>query len=466
MNILPAYKGEKEIIARDQDTTDIMKEVYAAHRHFIQDYDLITNYFAYKDPVQLAKDIFDYCKNNFTYKIESEKLQTTRSPAGILYTKKIDCKHYSGFIAGVMDAIRRKYKLNFDLYYRFGSYDIFDTMPGHVFVVMVYNGQEYWIDPVLDSFNKRSPAPISYIDKKIRNMALYRLSGLTQPQNISERTKNRISAIADTALGSLYDQYSKKLANELDKATASIPFVSLATGLVSSFFGAGGISDWLTPGGIINELKGAIFGRAFRGGQYWLGEKFRYYILGEDIHTKDPDTVTDAAVSTAITTFSVGFGVPIEDYQDILNLQKGADAYIKRYVDLGADPALISREAVNRAVSLKQSYFPTEYEGNWAAKGLVPKKWDPNDFNKIMFVVPIPNFVANYPDMWKGTYTGLIPDGEVKQGIVIAGKAALAVPQDFKNTVLPGTGFKLSTGNMLLIGAAVVGGYLLLRKKK
>jgi hypothetical protein len=465
LNLLPTYKGEKKQIAKDQDTNDIMREVYAAHKYFAKDYDLITNYFVYTDPVQLAKDVFNYCKQNFTYKIESEKLQTTRSPAGILYTKKIDCKHYSGFIAGVLDAMRRKYKLNFELFYRFGSYDIFDTMPGHVFVVMVYNGQEYWIDPVLDSFNKRSPSPISYIDKKIRNMALYRLSGLTPPQNISERVKMRLSGTVDPNANK-YNQAAQALSNTLNQATASIPFVGLATGLLSSFFGAGGISDWLTPGGIINELKGAIFGRAFRGGQYWLGEKFRYYILGEDIHTRDADVVTDPAVSTAITTFSVGFGVPIEDYQDILNLEKGADAYINRYVTLGADPALISREAVNRAVDLKRRFFPTEYEGNFSAKGAPPKKWDPNNFNQLMYVVPIPNFTANYPDMWRGTYTGLIPDGEVKNGIVIAGKAALAVPQDLKNSVFPGTGFKLSTGNMLLIGAAVVGGYLLLRKKK
>lgn len=459
--ILPdTYKGEKREIVKDQDVNDIMREVYAAHKFFANDYDSVATYFSNTNPVQLAKNVFDYCKDNFTYKIESEAMQTTRSPAGILYTKKIDCKHYAGFIAGVLDAMRRKYKLNFDLYYRFGSYDIFDTMPGHVFVVMVYNGQEYWIDPVLDSFNKRSPRPISYIDKKIRNMALYRLSGMTQPQNISERVKMRLSGAVE---GSKYDQVAQALSNTLNQATASIPFVSLATGLVSSFFGAGGISDWLTPGGIINEIKGAIFGRAFRGGQYWLGEKFRYYILGEDIHTRDADVVTDPAVATAITTFSVGFGVPIEDYVDILNLQKGADAYINRYKTLGADPSLISREAVNRAVTLKQTYFPTEVEGNSSAKGGPPKKWDANDFNKIMYAVPIPNFTANYPDMWKGTFTGIIPDGEVKQGIVIAGKAALAVP---KNLIPAGAGFKMSTGNLLLIGAAVVGGYFLLRKKR
>lgn len=464
MNLLPKYKGQQKLISDNQDTNDIMKEVYNAHKHFAKDYDLLTNYFINTDPVSLAKEVFNYCKENFNYKIEKDSLQTTRSPAGIIYTKNIDCKHYAGFIAGVLDAMRRKYNLKFELFYRFGRYDIFDTMPGHVFVVMKYNEKEYWIDPVLESFNKRFPIPISFIDKKIKNMSLVRISGITQSQNITPRIVNRLQPSMSGAVGeTVYNQAAKVVANALNQATASIPFVGVAQGLIADFFGKGGISDWITPGGIINEIKSAIFGRAFRGGQYWLGEKFRYYIMGEDIHTRDADVVTDPAVSTAITTFSVGFGVPIEDYQDILNLEKGANEYIKRYVTLGANANDISIDAVNRAVELKRKYFPTEYEGNFSAKGVPPKKWNVNDFNTIMYKVPIPNFTAGYADMWKGTYTGLIPDGEIKNGIVIAGKNALAVPDSFKNTF---TGGKMSTGTLLLIGAAVVGGYFLIRKKR
>jgi hypothetical protein len=335
--------------------------------------------------------------------------------------------------------------------------------------VLKYKGKDYWIDPVLDEFNQREPLPISYIDKKIRNM-LVRLSGVTPPQIMTERVVNRLSgtAVVDP-FKSLYDQKAGVLATALGQATAAIPFYDVAVGLLKNFFGnQGGIADWIGTASVINEVKSAIFGRAFRGGQYWLGEKFKYYIVGDNIHTKDADVVTDAAVATAITTFSVGFGVTIEDYQDILNLQKGADAYIARYKTLGADPTLINREAINRAVKLKQTYFPTEAEGNWSAKGVAPKKWDVNDFNKILFVVPIPNFMANYPDMWKGTYTGKIPGGEVKDGIVIAGLANLAVPGTFKNEVLSTTENKIgmSTGTMLLIGAGVIGAYFLLRKKR
>jgi hypothetical protein len=99
---------------------------------------------------------------------------------------------------------------------------------------------------------------------------------------------------------------------------------------------------------LINELQAAVFGRLYRGGQYWLGEKFKYYVLGENIHTRDADIVGDPTVATAITVFSVGFGVPVEDYQDIINLGQSTTAYINRYVSLGADPKLINGAAVAR----------------------------------------------------------------------------------------------------------------------
>jgi len=242
-------------------------------------------------------------------------------------------------------------------------------------------------------------------------------------------------------------------------AVANIPFVGLAQGLVSKFFGPGGISDWLTPSGILNELQAALFGRLYRGGQYWLGEKFRYYVLGENIHTRDADIVTDQAVGTAITVFSVGFGVPVEDYQDIINLGKSAQDYINRYVQLGADPKLINGEAVARAVQLRKTYFPTETEGNFSSTGVAPRKWDLNNFNKIPYAVPIPNFTAPYSAMWSGTYTGLIPDGEVKNGIVLKGTGAAAAEN------LPGAPMKMQT--MLLIAAAVAAvGYFVIRKRR
>ena len=454
-NNLPAFRGIKQVITKDQSTQDIMNEVFRAHFVFKKDYDLLLDYFSAVDPVKLAQQVFTFCKDNIKYKIETENLQSTRSPAGILYLRNGDCKHFSGFVAGILDAARRMYKQKFQLYYRFASYDLLDDMPAHVFVILKVDGKEYWIDPVLKHFNTRTPYPTFFTDKKIP-MALVRLSGLTQPQDfppnfIPQKINRR--AIQGTQPVNLYSKVAEQLGTQLNVITANIPFVALAQGLVTKFFGQGGISDWLTPSGILNELQGALFGRMYRGGQYWLGEKFKYYVLGIDIHTRDADVVTNEAVGTAITTFSVGFGVPIDDYQDILNLQKGADTYLQRYELLGVNRADVNADAVARAVRLKQMYFPTEAEGNFKPTGVAPQKWDLNNFNKISYAAPIPDFTKPYPEMWKNTYSGKIPQGEVKNGIVIAGQAAGAAGS-----------FPLSTA--LIIGAVVVGGYFLLRKKR
>jgi len=463
MNRLPHFRGIKQVIKQDQNTHDIMNEVYKAHFVFLKDYDAMLDYFSAEDPVQLAKQVFKFCKDNIAYRIESENFQTTRSPAGILYLKAGDCKHYAGLVAGILDAVRRSGKMKFDLAYRFASYELLDSVPAHVFVVMKYKGQDYWIDPVLKNFDQRKPAPTFSTDKKIP-MALVRLSGLTQPQNYP---KKRVGAFYDNIAttvstqtgGNAYDQKAAMINTAFNLATSSIPFVSLAQGLASKFFGAGGISDWLSPAGIINELQAAVFGRMYRGGQYWLGEKFKYYVMGENIHTRDADVVGDQTVGTAITVLSVGFGVPVEDYQDIINLGKSAQDYINRYVQLGADLKQINVNAVARAVQLRKMYFPTETEGNFSATGVAPQKWDLNNFNKINYAAPIPNFTAPYSAMWAGTYSGKIPDGEVREGIVINGPLSTAAAN------LPGA--PLSNSKLILIaGAVLVAGYFLIKKRR
>jgi hypothetical protein len=356
--------------------------------------------------------------------------------------------------AGILDALRRCYGYDYKLFYRFGSYELFEMMPAHVFVVLVDQGREYWIDPVLSKFNQRSPAPIYFIDKKIP-MSLVRLSGLSpadqMPKNYQSMGAARVGAGAGS---SLYDAAAQKVGAALNKVVSNIPFVGLAQGILSSFFGPGGLSDWLSVNGILNEVKSALFGRKYTKGQYTMGERFRYYILGENIHTSDADVVTDEAVGTAMTTFSVGFGIPITTNEDLEALEQSADAYISRYVNYGGISANeINREAVNRAVLLKKTYFPGPASGNYAAAGPAPKKWNPADFNKIGYVIPIPDFTkTTIAEMWRSVYTGKIPGGDVKDGVVIAG--------DMTNTVPGGGPIKqgLTIGQWIGLG---VGGFIL-----
>jgi hypothetical protein len=174
LDILPPVNNKKTVIVGDQDVDDIMKEVLNAHAAFRSDYDLICGQYA---GGSVEKRLYDFCKKNFQYRVEDGELQTTKSPAVMLKTRRCDCKGYAGFIAGILDALNRAGAGNYNWYYRFCYYKDKSDDTWHVFVVVKQvGGGEIWIDPVLSGFNKRTPAPMGAIDKKV-TMSLQRLSG-------------------------------------------------------------------------------------------------------------------------------------------------------------------------------------------------------------------------------------------------------------------------------------------------
>lgn len=171
---LPPFTNRQAIIKEDQDVHDIVKEVCNAHKFFEKDYDNIADDFYRQDIYDTCTALFNFCKKNIHYRIESEKEQTTRSPAAIIAIGDGDCKHYAGFIGGVLDGLNRAGE-NINWCYRFASYKNFDRDPQHVFVVVKEkNGNEIWIDPVLSTFDERLK-PNYFIDKKIPMLS--RVSG-------------------------------------------------------------------------------------------------------------------------------------------------------------------------------------------------------------------------------------------------------------------------------------------------
>ena len=176
---LPPFVNRAVLIKSRQNVGDIMIELINCHQFFNSDYDKIANDFNFGKSEGTLIAIFNFLKKNIAYKEESEKNQTSKSPAAIIETGTGDCKHFSLFIGGLLAALQRK-GINFNWSYRFASYQKFDAIPAHVFVVVWLNGQEIWIDPVLDGFNSRRVVPVFYKDKKIHTMALHRLSGLPE----------------------------------------------------------------------------------------------------------------------------------------------------------------------------------------------------------------------------------------------------------------------------------------------
>lgn len=168
---LSPYLGKKKVIVLNQNTSDIIKELIKSHKNNEFEYNKIYKYFDSSNVLNIAKNLFNFCKQNINYKIESGDKQSLRSPAAILINGSGDCKQYSQFIGGILDAINRNSK-RIDWCYRFAAYNNNNDIQ-HVFVVIKINNREYWIDPVLSEFNERKQYNYK-IDKK---MSLYQISG-------------------------------------------------------------------------------------------------------------------------------------------------------------------------------------------------------------------------------------------------------------------------------------------------
>jgi hypothetical protein len=178
------YQGKQHIIVDNQDTIDIIEALINNHYKYRKEYDKIYTYFDGGNVEETGYNVWKFLKDKFVYIPEPEKLQIIHSPGSILTsdTVGIDCKAFTTWSAGIMDAYRRNTGKNFEIFYRFASYDPFDKTPQHVFCVVKDKGIEYWIDPVLNEYDEKKQ-PYYYKDKKIKNMALVAMSGIPEPSN-------------------------------------------------------------------------------------------------------------------------------------------------------------------------------------------------------------------------------------------------------------------------------------------
>lgn len=177
LSALP-FQNKKIMVEQSQTTADIIKGILEKDNQCKNDYLKISYLFAGSNPVETAKNVFNFLQQNSKYKIESEYNQTLRSPAAIVAMGKngIDCKSYALFTNGILDAERTRTGKDYELFYRFAGYNGKDI--GHVFAVLKYKGHEYWIDNVLPTFNNRSVIPSSFKDKKV--MSLYSINGINE----------------------------------------------------------------------------------------------------------------------------------------------------------------------------------------------------------------------------------------------------------------------------------------------
>ena len=193
---LTPFLNQQNVVVENQGVNDIISGILDTHNKYLNEYDKIYPYFIGSDLQETSKNIFDFLKKNVPYDIESNELQFLKSPSSIVSTPS-DCKSYALFSCGVLDAIKRNTGEDFDIIYRFASYDPFDKVPQHVFCVVRGEGEEFWIDPVLNKFNEKKQ-PYFFKEKNVNKMSLVGLSGVNSTQN--EGVGSTLTDIFDSVL--------------------------------------------------------------------------------------------------------------------------------------------------------------------------------------------------------------------------------------------------------------------------
>jgi hypothetical protein len=306
LSVVPPFEGNEEIIKRRQSTPHIIREVLDAHREFAGDYDKIVNDLSFYKTISLEEQLFDFCKK-LHYNVESEEDQTTRSPAGIIQLGRdesigVDCKHYAGYIAGVLDAWNRKVGTReYDWYYRFASYDT-NPAAGHVFVVVKYDDGDLWIDPVLSRLDRRFPSPTFFIDKKPGAM-LKRLSGIDRGFSSASLVKGGKAGCCDHAIGATGAQVSKSISS-LVPIVANIPVI----GTIGTYV--------LEAASIVASIFGDKYSQSTQ--VRWLTSFYENLVLAKP--NRSDNTVNAADCTPAQLWFSTVLGVPVYDALTFHNL--------------------------------------------------------------------------------------------------------------------------------------------------
>jgi len=192
----------------------------------------------------------------------------------------------------------------------------------------------------------------------------------------------------------------------------------------------GGLKDWLmaNPIQFWKKIIQLFTGRKYTSGQYVLGERFIDQIVGGNVSRSQ---VSDADVAQAQTLFTILFGVRITTGEDLDALDYGVQAYYNR-----GEKSDVPREAVERAVFLKQHFYPISSYNNY--------KWDTIYFEQYPLVAPIPGLT-------EGTlYSGDLPGGAVAVNGIIPINAQSILRQYVDSDFNENTGTVTTPGGQVI----------------
>lgn len=269
---------------------------------------------------------------------------------------------------GVLDSLKRKGLINNKIYYRFASYRLLDEIPHHVFaVIQDQDGNEYFIDPVLSSFNERKTY-YHKIDKE-PTMPLYSVSGIG-----AAKKKAAAKAVTQAAK----PKEKKKIVLKIALAPArgsflllvGLNFMGLATKLKNAFANRADDTQnwWKNLGGNPNELLRKVE----------QGAK-KKKLLGADVEFASEGQIgvvatgTAAAAATAapilikLAEFLSKLGIDVKEVSEVGKrvLAKQVKNVVEKKLEADATMEQASQDEVDRIVNqvdnLDQQGKPVNY---------------------------------------------------------------------------------------------------------
>jgi len=289
---LSPFTNQRKLVVNEQQVNDIISAMLSAHKQYANEYDKISENFYSANALQTAKKIFKFLKENIRYTVDSEASQKIMSPSAIISVGKNDCKNYALFTVGILDSLKRKGYFKNKVFYRFASYRLLDQIPHHTFAVLIDdNGNEIFIDPVLQNFDKKK----SYFYKidKDPKMSIYSISGIfsKKPKPVAT-TKIDKTGITKAPAKKIVLKISLAPARGAFLLLVGLNFIGLATKLKKAFVdNKQKTNDWWNNlGGNTNELLRKVEQGATKN-----------RLLGDDVFFPSEGQIGVVEAATAVT---------------------------------------------------------------------------------------------------------------------------------------------------------------------
>ena len=173
---VPPIQGKKRKIKDWQTSDDILCAISDGLRlsPYCENYAYIFEQGNYTVE-QTCEDLYNFMYDNFVFKAEPPEDQNSKEINVILESATNDCKHFSTFALGTLQALGIKSTLRICWYW--DESGKMRKKPSHVYVIAYdENGDEIIVDGTLPIFNKESQAA-KYKNINFKNMTLSHMSG-------------------------------------------------------------------------------------------------------------------------------------------------------------------------------------------------------------------------------------------------------------------------------------------------